>query len=236
MLLLTQDYVQSSCGTKQYLSAKWDVMQLETDIYSRILADIAQGELVSGDRLITTLLAKRYDSSVNPVREALKLLEGEGFVTFKKNSGARVANFAYSSMRDVFEILQLLEPYFLSWYVSNASQESLDKLARIHQKMTLLPKHEASQLRQLDTEFHWEMYRHHYNQSALVLWKNKKLMLQALLGNLAVKPSRYEAILREHSHLLYLINAKDEESAVRTLTKHVKSGGDYWQSNVALES
>ncbi|MEM5496582.1 GntR family transcriptional regulator [Paraglaciecola mesophila] len=206
------------------------LLQGEQSIYNRILADIAMGKLVSGDRLVTTQLASYYDTSINPVREALKQLEGEGFVTSQKNSGARVAAFEYATMREVFEILQLLEPYFLSWYANHCSQESLTRLAEIQAQLKTLAVTDSAGLRDLDTAFHWEMYRHHYNASALRLWKNKKLILQALHGDLPVCQERFNATLKEHDHILYLLNARDDESAVRALTKHVISGGEYWSS------
>lgn len=206
------------------------LLQGEQSIYNRILADIATGKLVSGDRLVTTHLASCYQTSINPVREALKQLEGEGFVTFQKNSGARVASFEYATMREVFEILQLLEPYFLSWYAGHCTPESLACLADIQEQLRALDIRDSAGLRDLDTAFHWEMYRHHYNASALRLWKNKKLILQALHGDLPVCEKRFKATLDEHDHILYLLNAGDDESAVRALTKHVISGGDYWSS------
>ena len=206
------------------------LLQGEQTIYNRILADIALGKLVSGDRLVTTQLAISYQTSINPVREALKQLEGEGFVTFQKNSGARVAKFEYSTIREVFEILQLLEPYFLSWYAQHCSPQSLARLGEIQAQLRALGANDSGALRDLDTAFHWEMYRHHYNASALRLWKNKKLILQALHGNLPVGETRVNATLREHDHILYLLNAGDDESAVRALTKHVVSGGEYWST------
>ncbi|MDO6842031.1 GntR family transcriptional regulator [Paraglaciecola chathamensis] len=206
------------------------LLQGEQSIYNRILADIATGKLISGDRLVTKYLATCYQTSINPVREALKQLEGEGFVTFQKNSGARVAAFEYATMREVFEILQLLEPYFLSWYAKHCSAESLARLDAIQAQLKSLDVNDSAGLRDLDTAFHWEMYRHHYNASALRLWKNKKLILQALHGDLPVCQERFNATLKEHDHILYLLNAGDDESAVRALTKHVVSGGDYWSS------
>ena len=42
------------------------LLQGEQSIYNRILADIATGKLISGDRLVTTHLATCYQTSINP--------------------------------------------------------------------------------------------------------------------------------------------------------------------------
>lgn len=212
-----------------------ELLENENSVYKQILADIANGNFISGDRLITTQLAQQYQTSINPVREAIKQLEGEGFVTSQKNSGAKVANFSYSAMRDVFEVLQLLEPYFLTWFGQNCTPHSLARLDELHQEMCQLNYQDSKKLRDLDTEFHWEMYRHHYNQSAIKLWKRNKLILQAMHGRLSVSEVRFKAVLKEHQHILYLLKAGDEESATRALSKHVISGGQYWSQIIVQQ-
>ncbi|GAC07575.1 GntR family transcriptional regulator [Paraglaciecola agarilytica NO2] len=124
----------------------------ESTIYAYILNDIANATFVSGDRLITTKLADKYNTSINPVREALKQLQGEGFVTLSPNSGARVAIFEYNTLRDVFEILQLIEPYLMEWFVEEHTQEDLNELKLLLKKMDSASDREY---RILDTQFHW---------------------------------------------------------------------------------
>ncbi|TIX44350.1 MAG: GntR family transcriptional regulator, partial [Mesorhizobium sp.] len=59
-------------------------------LYELIREDIIEGRLAANERLVVTDLARRHGTSTNPVREALQLLRGEGFVTFLPNRGARV--------------------------------------------------------------------------------------------------------------------------------------------------
>lgn len=200
----------------------------QDSVYSKLLADIAKGVFISGDRLVTTQLAERYGTSINPVREALKRLEGEGFVTSQKNSGSRVAKFEYSTMRDVFEILQILEPYLLEWFIEERTEEQLNALGSLLDRMKALDPHDFTAFRELDTEFHWEMYRHHYNKSAVTLWQSKKLVLQALHANLAISRTRFEAAIEEHEVILGQLRLGDAEGAYKALMNHILKGGDYW--------
>lgn len=208
------------------------LLQGEETIANKILLDIASGQLVSGDRLITTQLAQMYQTSINPVREALKQLQGEGFVHAQKNSGARVATFDYRDMRNHFEVLQLLEPYFLQTYAHNCSPQSIARLEQIQQKFSQISAAQSDAFRSLDTEFHWEMYKHHYNTEALRLWKHKKLTLLAMHGRVPIGETRFNATLKEHEHILYLLKAGDADAAVNALTRHVVNGGRYWSNIV----
>ncbi|MBD1390490.1 GntR family transcriptional regulator [Neiella sp. HB171785] len=202
-------------------------------IYNRLLSDITNGVLSSGDRLITTQLAERYNSSINPVREALKQLEGEGFVTFQKNSGARVTHFEYATMRDVFELLQLLEPYFLQWFVDHYTDAQINRLRDIANWMRQLDTSDFAGFRELDTAFHWQMYRNHYNKTAVQLWRQKKLVLQAMHANLAISKRRFLDAIDEHGEMLDLIASDQAGAAIEALRQHIRCSGDYWQKVLA---
>ena len=54
-------------------------------LYELIREDIIEGRLAANERLVVADLARRHGTSTNPVREALQLLRGEGFVTFVPN-------------------------------------------------------------------------------------------------------------------------------------------------------
>ena len=59
-------------------------------VYDRIRDEIVAGCLGPNERLKVSELAARYGTSTNPIREALQLLRGEGFVVIEPNRGARV--------------------------------------------------------------------------------------------------------------------------------------------------
>ncbi|WP_111980025.1 GntR family transcriptional regulator [Algibacillus agarilyticus] len=200
----------------------------DTSLYTRIIRDISNGEFKAGDRLVTTQLATRYDVSVNPIREALKQLQGEGFVTSNPNSGSRVTQFENKTMRDVFEILQLLDPYLMEWFVLEHDKKDLDTLLSIMHKMENLPEDDHVSFRNLDTQFHWYMYSKHYNKSAIELWCQKRLVLQIMHANLPIRASRVSKSLSEHKEMLTAIKARDLDKSIDILKKHISNSGDYW--------
>jgi DNA-binding GntR family transcriptional regulator len=66
--------------------------------------DIMSGRLQAGERLLEEVIAKEHNVSRVPVREALRRLESEGFVTLTPYHGARVSE---SSWRDSTELMQV---------------------------------------------------------------------------------------------------------------------------------
>ena len=78
-------------------------------VYRRTRHDIVSGELAPGVPLRLQELAARNGVSMIPVREALRLLEAEGFVDILQNKGARVAPVSKEDMIDVYRTRLVLE-------------------------------------------------------------------------------------------------------------------------------
>ncbi|MFJ6694525.1 GntR family transcriptional regulator [Streptomyces sp. NPDC091272] len=72
--------------------------------------DIVSGVLPRGSRLTEEVLARRYGVSRVPVREALRTLQAEGFVTLRRHAGACVAEPTAQEAGDLLEMRALLEP------------------------------------------------------------------------------------------------------------------------------
>jgi DNA-binding GntR family transcriptional regulator len=84
-------------------------------LLSRAVADwlarrIISGEQSPGSRLAETKLAELAGVSRSPVREALRILAGEGLVELVPRSGARVARVGQEDVRQLYACRMLLEP------------------------------------------------------------------------------------------------------------------------------
>ncbi|MEU3063399.1 GntR family transcriptional regulator [Streptomyces subrutilus] len=79
-------------------------------VCTAIRDDIVSGVFEPGGRLTEEVLARRYGVSRVPVREALRTLESEGFVTTRRHAGACVAEPTAQEAADLLEVRMLLEP------------------------------------------------------------------------------------------------------------------------------
>ncbi|MEV6683815.1 GntR family transcriptional regulator [Streptomyces sp. NPDC053429] len=79
-------------------------------VCTAIRDDIVSGVFEPGGRLTEEVLARRYGVSRVPVREALRTLEAEGFVTTRRHAGACVAEPTAQEAADLLELRALLEP------------------------------------------------------------------------------------------------------------------------------
>lgn len=203
------------------MQAGGNASEHETSLYEAILEDISRGNLKGGDRLKVTTLAKQYGQSASPIREVLRRMQGEGFVEILQNRGAVIVAADALTIQNIFEVLQLLEPYFVGWFAEYALPEMLDELEAVHQKILSSPKDDLYLFRKLDTEFHYVICKHHYNDAAADTWKRLRTALSVHASLLRISPQRIQTIIEEHAQLIKACRANDSEAALKIITQHV---------------
>lgn len=78
--------------------------------YRLIKKAILNPEILSTDTIVEQQLAKQLGLSRTPVREALRILDREGLVTYQKGKGCRISTITENDLREIFEVKLLLEP------------------------------------------------------------------------------------------------------------------------------
>lgn len=193
----------------------------EVPLYDAILDDIYSGRLAGGQRLKVSEIAERYGTSTSPIREVLRRMQGEGFVEIHPNRGATIKPTDAGSIQNIFEVLQMLEPYFVNWFADYAPPELLDELEDIQTQIKQLPHSQQRAFRKLDFQFHEIFCRGHYNQTAADIWRNLRTSLNVQAARLRISPARYEAIKEEHNQLIVALRANDVARADTVIRKHV---------------
>jgi len=196
-------------------------------IYELIREDIITGHLKPNERLVVAELAKRHGSSTNPVREALQLLRGEGFVVMAPNRGARVRPIDRDFIRDISEVAALIEPFLARWFVGMATQEDVIELERIQGLIEENDFKDTAYHAELDTAFHTRMYHHHYNRHAAELWWKNREVLRAMGRRMGYTLARRAAVLRDHRELIQSIKDQDADRAADIIARHVLESGHY---------
>lgn len=109
---------------------------------------IVEGELAPGTRINERILVERLGISRTPLREAFKILEGEGLVSIRPNAGATVVALSPEDVEASLEILIGLESIGAERAAERATDAQLAQLADLHAQMV-----EAYHQRQLMSYF-----------------------------------------------------------------------------------
>jgi DNA-binding GntR family transcriptional regulator len=194
-------------------------------VYSKIREEIVEGRLKSNERLVVAELAKRYGTSGNPVREALQILRGEGFVTIAPNRGARVRTIDQDFVRDTYEVGVLLEPALTRWFVGMATERDLAELERLQALIEENNFADPVLHSELDTAFHTVMYERHYNRHVAELWWKHREVLRAVSRRFNFTLARRAQVIRDHRDLIELIRVQDANGAAELIARHVEGSG-----------
>lgn len=99
--------------------------------YLRVRDDILSGLLSADARLTETTLAEQLGMSRTPVREAVKRLTLEGFLTRAPGEGLRVTALQPDDVDQIFQIRMMLEGYAARRAALHASADDVADLRRL---------------------------------------------------------------------------------------------------------
>lgn len=196
-----------------------------SSLYQLIRDDILEGRLKPNERLVVADLAERHGTSTNPVREALQLLRGEGFVIMEPNRGARVRPIDQDFVRDIYEIGALIEPALTRWFVGMATEQDIAELERLQGLIEQNNFADPLLHSELDTAFHTTMYERHYNRHAAALWWKYREVLRAISRRFGFTLARRAQVIAEHRELIACVKAQDADRAAAIIARHVEGSG-----------
>lgn len=199
--------------------------QAGASVYEKIREDIISGRLKANERLVVADLAKQHQTSTNPIREALQLLRGEGFVIIAPNRGARVRPINQDFVRDIYEIGVLIEPALTRWFVGMATPADIVELEAVQAEIEANNFLDPIRHSELDTRFHTIMYERHYNRHAAELWWKHREVLRAVSRRFNFTLARRVQVIREHRELIQHIKNGEAEAAAALIGRHVEGSG-----------
>ncbi|MDQ0574602.1 GntR family transcriptional regulator [Agromyces albus] len=177
--------------------------------YRFIRARIDDGRYVPGFRLVLGQIARELDVSVVPVREAIRLLEAEGLVTFERNVGAQVALIKEAEYLHTMQTLSIVEGAATSMSAPYLTPEHLRRAREINERMRrTLADFDPHRFTALNLEFHAVLFEECPNPHILDLvhrgWNRMKMLRDS---SFSFVPGRAHDSVDEHERLVELIES-----------------------------
>jgi DNA-binding GntR family transcriptional regulator len=128
-------------------------------VQERVRQAILDGVLEAGSRIDQNQLAADLNVSLVPVREALKKLEGEGFVHIIPRRGAFVTNASVEDMEDLYFTRQILEGQAAYHAASRLTSKDIERLETLKTQMdSALAEPDLNRFMQCNRQFHFVIY------------------------------------------------------------------------------
>jgi len=200
-----------------------DFRTKEEQVADFLREGIISGMFPRGSRLKQAEIAERLQLSITPVREALKLLEAEGYVIGDSYRGASVVPFDASASEEVLELRMLLESRLLRGAADKATAQDFSELrALAHEFEQAFANGDRASARGVNYRFHRRLYSIAAMPQTLhfvqILWARYPFdLINAVEG-------RGAEAAKEHDEIMRALLDGDVSAAMVALRKHIESG------------
>jgi DNA-binding GntR family transcriptional regulator len=129
-------------------------------VYEKLRQRIISGTIKPGQKLVMASLAKSLGFSETPIREAIRRLESDGYVTFTPHSGAMVTKINDRELSEIYLIRISLEALATRLAVPCISDNDIAWLVKKNIEMKVaVEESRYESLARLNKEFHLRIYR-----------------------------------------------------------------------------
>jgi len=180
-----------------------------------LVARILDGTYAAGTQLKELSLAREFNVSQTPIREALRELEGSGLVTNERFRGTRVRGADSAEMRESYELRRMLEVRSVR-LAAPYSQELLAHFEDYLAEMENAVKEDDSE-RYIDAalRFHRRLVEGSRNRTFLSVWDS---LLWDIRGRIALRRltdqgHSLRSLANAHGELMNCFRAQDTEGA-----------------------
>jgi DNA-binding GntR family transcriptional regulator len=197
-------------------------------LFEQLKDAIVSGKLQPGERLLEAKLAASLKVEAFAVREVLRKLEAQGYVTFQPDNQAIVSKPTHEEIEDHYAIAGVLEGLAARLAVERARPEEVEHLTQLHHSLK-----EASQKRDLlryfkaNDKFHRAIADIARNERLYRLIDQLRQDIQKTRILALRLPERLDYSMREHDQILDAFLKKNsqlaESAMVRHLTNHMKT-------------
>ena len=97
--------------------------------------DITTGKLAPGSWIVQEAVAEQFGMSRIPIREALKTLEAEEYITYVPHSGYRVTKLSLDDLLEVFKLRAILEEALIRDAMPGVTDDIVDEMCSCNAQM-----------------------------------------------------------------------------------------------------
>jgi len=187
-------------------------------VVTAIIHDILNGKRLPGEPLRELTIAKELGTSQAPVREALRELQGQGYVTHKPRCGSTVALFTAKELYQTYDIREALESFSISTHGRRLeipeNRDNLHKILADFDKVETLDS-----FIDMDFRFHELLIKLCRNDHLYTIWQ--QVMNRARIASFFLTTRiPLETTIPVHHSIGEYLSRKDYSAAVEQLRHH----------------
>jgi DNA-binding GntR family transcriptional regulator len=189
------------------------------EVAKDIMTAIATGALKPGQRLVEVSLCGLFGVKRNKIREALRKLEHDGFVSITPNVGAVVSEVSRIDIEQMYDLLAVLDGMSARLVTPCIVPEQVATLEAILDKMEATD--DPALYADHNNEFHALLCSYTENSRLMKVAENLRLSIMAFGFRSFFAPGQIAASNRDHRNVLQAIKENKPDKAEKVMRKHV---------------
>lgn len=191
-----------------------------SDIILKFIRDsISDGSLDEGEPIRQDDVAKMFNVSKIPVREALKRLEAEGLVEFHRNRGAVVTSVSEPEIAQIFETRAILESNAIRLSVPHMTEATFEKASAFCDAFA--SESDVARWSALNWQFHSCLYEDAQRPFLVNTIRSVNDRLERYLRVQLTLSHGREIADREHREILETCKSGDAQKASELVYAHI---------------
>ncbi|WP_162808949.1 GntR family transcriptional regulator [Vibrio cholerae] len=205
-----------------------------------LIEAIVEGQLAPGSKISEPELAKQFQVSRGPLREALMRVEGLGLIERIPHIGARVIQLSPTKLVELYAVREALEGMAARLAARNITEielAGLESLLSTHS--THIDQVEGASYfhQQGDFDFHYRIIQASRNQQLIGLLCDELYQLLRMYRYQSPRShSRPVEALEEHKFILRAIRQRDEELAEMLMRRHISRSRQLIEQQIMLDA
>ncbi|CSB38017.1 transcriptional regulator, GntR family [Vibrio cholerae] len=205
-----------------------------------LIEAIVEGQLAPGSKISEPELAKQFQVSRGPLREALMRVEGLGLIERIPHIGARVIQLSPIKLVELYAVREALEGMAARLAARNITEielAGLESLLSTHS--THIDQVEGASYfhQQGDFDFHYRIIQASRNQQLIGLLCDELYHLLRMYRYQSPRShSRPVEALEEHKFILRAIRQRDEELAEMLMRRHISRSRQLIEQQIMLDA
>ena len=196
-------------------------MTAQEAVLKELRRRLLEGELRPGAQIVQDALAEELGVSRVPVREALRILEGEGQISYAPHRGYFVTELDFDELAEIYRLRHLLENEALAMGIPATTDEDVARMAQAIKDMDAASHAEdIVALTEANRRFHFTMFALS-GMTRLVrilgqLWDASDPYRSLYFSD----PKNIALMAREHEAIFKAVVARDPALVIRLMDEH----------------
>ena len=196
-----------------------DHQPLPDKIADFIREAIIVGKLQPGEKISEARLAEELRISRTPIREAIRMLESEGFVAIIPRRGTLVSDFTFEDLFEYFQVKACLESFSAFLAAPHMSERDINRLQRLNEEeKTAIAGHDFAKFMRVHEEFHQIFLAKSGNEKLKKLNNQMMVHIKRLQSFFVQKPDLFIHCAETHKDIIDAFRRHDA-SRVRRLVE-----------------